>query len=200
MYFFEKLKHYDIILGSKSPRRKALLKETGIPFRVMVKETDESFPENLSPIEIVTLLSKNKSKAFQEEVSTPGVIVITADTIVVNDGVILNKSSNIEEAREMLKSLSGRSHKVYTGVSICSKDKSIHFHDKTTVSFKILDEEEIDYYIKEYKPFDKAGSYGIQEWLGIIGIEGINGSYDNVVGLPVQKVYSAIKEIVMAKI
>jgi septum formation protein len=166
----------------------------------MVKETDESFPENLSPIEIVTLLSKNKSKAFQEEILTPNVIVITADTIVVYDGGILNKSSNIKEAREMLKSLSGRSHKVYTGVSICSKDKSIHFHDKTTVSFKILDEEEIDYYIKEYKPFDKAGSYGIQEWLGIIGIEGINGSYDNVVGLPVQKVYSAIKEIVMAKI
>jgi septum formation protein len=198
MYFFEKLKHYDIILGSKSPRRKELLQETGIPFRILVKETDESFPNNLSPIEIVTLLSKNKSNAFQEEISTPGVIVITADTIVVNDSAILNKSSNTHEAREMLKSLSGRTHKVYTGVSICSKEKSIHFHDKTSVSFKLLDDDEIDYYIKKFKPFDKAGSYGIQEWLGIIGIESINGSYDNVVGLPVQKVYSAIKEIVLA--
>ncbi len=197
MDFYNKLKKYDIILGSKSPRRKALLKNCNIPFRVFSKPTKEDFPENLSPEEIATHLSKTKISAYKEELSNPFVIVITADTIVVRDKHILNKPSNEQNAIEMLVSLSGRSHEVYTGVSIGSSKKTIDFFDKTIVSFSELSKEEITYYIKEYRPFDKAGSYGIQEWLGLIAITKIEGSYNNVVGLPVHKVYSELKNFII---
>ena len=193
MEFFSRLKKYDIILGSNSPRRKQLLEQSGIPFRVLGKQTSEDFPKSLSPEEIVLFLSKNKSKAYTEELSAKNTIVITADTIVISDGEILNKPSDAAEAEKMLRSLSGKTHEVYTGVTISSNSDSTCFFDKTLVSFAKLSKEEITYYINNFKPFDKAGSYGIQEWLGLIGIDRIEGSYHNVVGLPVQKVYAVLK-------
>ena len=196
MEFFSRLKKYDIILGSNSPRRKQLLEQSGIPFRVLGKQTSEDFPKSLSPEEIVLFLSKNKSKAYTEELSAKNTIVITADTIVISDGEILNKPSDAAEAEKMLRSLSGKTHEVYTGVTISSNSDSTCFFDKTLVSFAKLSKEEITYYINNFKPFDKAGSYGIQEWLGLIGIDRIEGSYHNVVGLPVQKVYAVLKSFI----
>ena len=196
MEFFSRLKKYDIILGSNSPRRKQLLEQSGIPFRVLGKQTSEDFPKSLSPEEIVLFLSKNKSKAYTEELSAKNTIVITADTIVISDGEILNKPSDAAEAEKMLRSLSGKTHEVYTGVTISSNSDSTCFFDKTLVSFAKLSQEEITYYINNFKPFDKAGSYGIQEWLGLIGIDRIEGSYHNVVGLPVQKVYAMLKSFI----
>ena len=198
MEFFDRLKKYDIILGSNSPRRKQLLEESGIPFRVIGKQASEDFPENLSPKEIVIFLSKNKSKAYSDELSAINTIVITADTIVISDGKILNKPADAIEAEKMLNSLSGKTHEVYTGVTISSNSDSNSFYEKTLVSFAKLSQEEIEYYIKNFKPFDKAGSYGIQEWLGLIGIDRIEGSYHNVVGLPVQRVYATLKSFVGA--
>ncbi|MFO8068212.1 MAG: Maf family nucleotide pyrophosphatase [Bacteroidales bacterium] len=198
MKFFEKAKQFDIILGSNSPRRKQLLLESGIPFRVMPNNSNENFPENLSPSEIVTYLSKNKAKSYKEELKKTGVIVITADTIVVNGSQILNKPADKKEAIKMLQNLSGNTHEVITGVTISTINSEQSFYDKTLVSFATLDDEEILHYIESCKPFDKAGSYGIQEWIGIIGIEKISGSFHNVVGLPVHKVYSVIKSIVSA--
>ncbi len=199
MKFFEKAKQFDIILGSNSPRRKELMKESGIPFRVLKKSGKEDFPGNISPTEVAVFLSKEKAKAFAEEIKKQNTILITADTIVVCDSEIMNKPGNNAEAEAMLENLSGKTHKVITGVSITTKESQHTFHTETLVKFKILDKEEIQYYINKYKPLDKAGSYGIQEWIGSIGIEMINGSYNNVVGLPVHKVYSIIKDIIMAK-
>ncbi len=196
MHFFEVLKDFDIILGSRSPRRKWLLEESGIPFRVLVKETNEDFCNNRRPDEIVISLSRSKAEMFTKELENDKTIVITADTIVVIDGKIINKPGNEQEAIEMLKYLSGRTHEVFTGVCILGKNFQKEFYDRSLVRFMPFEEEEIIYYINEYKPFDKAGSYGIQEWLGFVGIESIEGSFFNVMGLPIHKVYSALKDFV----
>ena len=192
MKIFEKLKKLDLILASQSPRRKQLLTEAGFPFRVWASPDDESFPESLSPPEIAMHLCKKKAEPFHDKLDKKS-IVITADTIVVKDKKILNKAGNVIQARQMLSLLSGSTHQVITGVCITSQDKQLTFYEKTNVTFAELDKEEIDHYINTCKPFDKAGAYGIQEWIGLIGVESIEGSYHNVVGLPLARLYKELK-------
>ncbi len=181
----------NIILASKSPRRQQLLKDLGWEFTILTKDIDESFPDYLKREEVAIFLCEHKAKAFKDILSDD-TLVITADTIVCLDDLIINKPEDAADARRILKLLSGRQHDVYTGVCISSKDKMISFFVKSSVFFKELSDAEIDYYIGVYKPFDKAGAYGIQEWIGFIGIEKIDGSYFNVMGLPVKEVYEAV--------
>lgn len=199
MKFFENLKHYDVILGSQSPRRKELLQLAGIPFRVMTADGSEEFPRNMPPHEVVLNLCREKSNAFEAELKNPSVIVITADTIVVNNGMIVNKPADEKQALEMLESLNNGWHQVLTGVCIRHKDVIRQFYEITEVRFRNLSTDEILYYIKHYKPFDKAGAYGIQEWIGYVGISRILGSYSNVMGLPVERVYMELKSLVLGK-
>lgn len=196
MQFLEKLKTYDIILASQSPRRKELLAHTGIPFRVLVKPTSEEFKKGLPPHDVALLLCHQKAQAFTEELKDEQVVVITADTIVVVEGKIINKPGDHAQAVEMLRSLSGKAHEVITGVCIRHKKNIRQFYETTTVFFRDLSEEEIQYYVTQYKPFDKAGAYGIQEWIGHVGIHHIEGSYPNVVGLPVERVFTELKTII----
>lgn len=188
---FEDLKKYKFILASKSPRRQFLLKDLGLDFEVHTKEVDESFPEELKAQEIPLYLCKKKADAFDGELND-NTIVITADTIVWIDGQVLNKPENFEDAVRMLKLLSGKMHEVYTGVCIKSKNKSKAFHSLTKVYFKTLNDSEIEYYIKNFHPYDKAGSYGAQEWIGYIAVERIEGSYFNVMGLPLRELYEEL--------
>jgi septum formation protein len=180
-----------IILASKSPRRQQLLKELGWEFTILTKDIDESFPDDLKREHVALYLCEHKAKAFNDVLSDD-TIVITADTIVCLDDLIINKPEDANDAHRMLRLLSGRQHDVYTGVCISSPDKTKSFFVKSSVFFKELSNEEIDYYITVYRPFDKAGAYGIQEWIGFIGIEKIEGSYFNVMGLPVKEVYEAV--------
>jgi septum formation protein len=175
----------NIILASQSPRRKELLALLDLEFTVEVREVDEVFPDNIDVTEVAEYLAKLKASAFTN--ITDEQLIITADTVVVLDNKILGKPKNKAEATQMLQSLSNRSHRVITGVCIKTCDKTISFSNTTKVYFKELTASEIDYYIENYKPFDKAGSYGIQEWIGAIGITKIEGSYFNVVGLPIQE-------------
>lgn len=187
----EELKKYKLILASKSPRRQFLLKELGLDFEVRTKEVDESFPETLKAQEIPLYLCQKKADAFDEELND-NTIVITADTIVWVEGQVLNKPENYEDAVRMLQLLSGKMHEVYTGVCLKSKHKSKSFCALTKVYFKELSRQEIDYYITNYNPYDKAGSYGAQEWIGYIAVEKIEGSYFNVMGLPVRELYEEL--------
>lgn len=196
MIFFEKLQAYDVILGSQSPRRKELLQQSGIPFRVVYKAFDEDFAAHLPPQEVVMMLCKHKSSAFNYELQRPETIVITADTIVVSQGAIINKPADEQQACQMLRSLSGGWHEVYTGVCIRHQDQVRIFHELTRVLFRELAPDEIDYYVSRYQPLDKAGAYGIQEWIGQVGIRRIDGSYANVVGLPVERVFVELKSLV----
>ncbi len=195
MKFFDRLKQYDIILASQSPRRRELMEAAGIPFRTMVRPTDEAFTNDMPPTEVVLHLCREKANCFNEELQRPEAVIITADTIVVHNGRIINKPAGPEEAFEMLSTLSGSTHEVYTGVCIRHRESERVFYDHSRVTFRALSEEEIRYYIKHYKPFDKAGAYGIQEWIGYIGINSIEGSYPNVMGMPVHKVYECLNEI-----
>jgi len=220
---FDELKKYQFILASKSPRRQYLLKELGLNFEVHTKEVDETFPDNLKAQEIPLYLSQKKADAFKEDLSD-NTIVITADTIVWIDNQVLNKPENFDDAVRMLKMLSGKMHEVYTGVCLKSKIKTKTFYSLTKVYFKTLSQQEIEYYINNFNPYDKAGSYGAQECLpagvnpcsedeiqflkalnkqdlienskkntkagiGYIAIEKIEGSYFNVMGLPVRELY-----------
>lgn len=187
----ENIKDRNIILGSGSPRRKELLSGLRIPFTVQVKNIDESFSNDLKREQVARYLSELKSNAFEKEL-TPKDILITSDTTVVLGDEILNKPEHAEEAHEMLSKLSGNTHTVITGVTICDLNKSVTFHDETKVTFKALTENEISFYIQEFKPYDKAGSYGAQEFMGFIGIEELHGSYFNVMGLPIHKVYDEL--------
>jgi septum formation protein len=189
------LKDKKIILGSVSPRRKELLKSLGIDFEIRVKDLKEKYPKNLKEKEISEFLAIQKSENLSKTLKSEE-ILITADTIVVKGDRVLNKPKDRLEAQEMLQFLSGDKHKVITSVCLASKNKQEVFTSETEVHFKILSIEEIDYYIKEYQPFDKAGAYGIQEWIGLIGIEKIKGSYCNVVGLPVVKLYQKLIQFV----
>ena len=185
---------YKIILASQSPRRKELIAHLNIPFEVLVKEgVEEVFPESMPCEEVPVYLALQKAITYREELQKNDILVITADTVVICDGQILGKPKDRSEAVSMLNILSGKAHEVITGVALTAKDKQRDFTVSTKVFFKPLTEEEIDFYIDRYKPFDKAGAYGIQEWIGMIGIERIEGSYFNVVGLPVQKLYSELK-------
>lgn len=187
----ERLSQFRFILASKSPRRQYLLRELGIPFELETKDVDESFPEHLERDEIPLFLCRKKADAFERELDEK-TIVITADTIVWINGHVLNKPEDAEEAKIMLRELSGNKHEVYTGVCLKSSKKEIAFAVKTDVFFKELSEGEIDYYISTYKPFDKAGAYGAQEFIGYIGVERIEGSYFNVMGLPVKELYEEL--------
>jgi len=184
-----------VILASKSPRRQQLLQELGIPFTVYSKEVDERFPATLKRQDAALYLAKKKSDAFGESVG-PDQLIITADTIVCLGEHILNKPENYDDACRMLRMLSGNKHEVITGVCIRTSDKQICFHEMTEVYFKKLSDEEIAYYLKMYQPYDKAGAYGVQEWIGLMGLERINGSYHNVMGLPVQALYQKLTEII----
>lgn len=185
------LKKHRLILASKSPRRQYLLKELGFDFEVKTKDVDESFPENLKAYEIPLYLCRKKADAFDDELSD-NTIVITADTIVWIDDQVLNKPENFDDAVRMLKLLSGRKHEVYTGVCLKSKHKTKTFYALTNVYFKVLTQEEIEYYICNFNPYDKAGAYGAQEWIGYIAVEKIEGSYFNVMGLPVRELYEEL--------
>lgn len=186
------LNEKSIILASKSPRRQELLKGLDINFEVKVKDVDESYPAHLAAETIPAYLAEKKALAFADELKE-NTIIITSDTIVIWNDEILEKPKSIEEAKEMLTKLSGKLHTVVTGVCIQSTSQKKVFSDQTKVHFMPISTEEIDYYIEKYKPFDKAGSYGVQEWIGYIGIEKLEGSYFNVMGLPVHKVYQALK-------
>lgn len=182
-----------ITLASKSPRRQELLKLMGLDFSVELKDVDESYPETLSAPEIAVYIAEKKAKAFN---ANPNDIIITADTIVDINGEILGKPQNHQEAQEMLGKLSGSQHEVYTGVSINYKGKITSFYDRTEVFCRVLNLEEINYYIENYQPFDKAGSYGVQDWFGLTVVERLNGSYTNVMGLPTEKLYQYLLKLV----
>jgi len=193
-HLFPNLEGARIILASQSPRRQQLLAELGIRFEVLVKpDIDESFPIGLSTVDVPVYLAKHKAANYQTELAQTNTIVITADTIVAVDGTILGKPGHRNEAIDMLKLLSGKIHDVVTGVAVTSQQKQVAFAATTSVRFKHLSIDEIAHYVDAYKPFDKAGGYGIQEWIGLIGIEKVEGSYYNVVGLPTQKLYEALK-------
>ena len=180
-----------IILASQSPRRKELLSLLDLEFKVEVKSIDEIFPKDLKTSEVAEYLAMLKASAFTTIEDKQ--VIITADTVVLLDDTILGKPNNIVEASKMLRSLSNRNHEVITGVCLKSAKKVISFSSSTKVYFKNLSDAEIDYYIENYKPYDKAGSYGIQEWIGAIGITKIEGSYFNVVGLPIQELNEQLK-------
>lgn len=186
---------YRVILASNSPRRKELLAGLGIDFTVRTLQgIDESYPEDLKGEDIPKYISGQKAKAYKESMADDE-LIITADTIVYVDGEVLGKPTDVTDAQRMFHLMSGRKHEVITGVSIVTKEKTVQFATTTNVTFDTLTDEEIDYYIEMYKPFDKAGAYGIQEWIGYIGISGIEGSYFNVVGLPVQRLYKELKKL-----
>ncbi len=190
----ENLRNRHIILASQSPRRRHLLKQLGIEFTEIHAEVDESFPAGMEPDEIAIHIAEKKADHFHELLENPANIVITADTLVLVNGQILGKPGGKEEARQMLGTLSGNMHQVVTGICIRSRDKSRTFTSWTDVYFKELTAEEIEHYLSEYEPYDKAGAYGIQEWIGYIGITRIEGSYFNVMGLPVQRLYEELTQ------
>jgi septum formation protein len=185
--------NHKIILASKSPRRQELLRLMDIEFRIVLKDVDESYPADLKPEDIAVYIAEKKAKAFDEAVTDE--IVLTADTIVCINDQILGKPGNAAHAIEMLQLLSGNMHRVITGVCLFYKHKYYSFYDVSEVFFSKLTDEEITAYVNKYQPFDKAGSYGIQERIGLIGIERINGSYTNVVGLPTEKLYRELMKL-----
>jgi len=189
----EKLQNYNIILASGSPRRQQFFKDLDIDFKIDLKPVDEVYPLKLKGSEITDYLADLKSKAF--EALKENDVLITSDTIVWLNEKALGKPKNEDDAFQMLKELSNTRHEVITSISIKTKNNQKIINDITTVTFKTLSDDEINYYIKNYKPFDKAGAYGIQEWIGFIGIDKIEGSYFNVVGLPVHKLYDELMNL-----
>lgn len=186
------LKGYKLILASQSPRRRELLKGLDVKFSTCTVDADESFPARLKGADAVQYICKAKANAYKPQLAE-NTIAITADTVVILDENIIGKPKSYDEAFSMIRSLSGRVHEVITAVCIFSKEKCVEFYSSTEVHFSTLTDEEINYYIEKYKPFDKAGSYGVQEWIGYIGIEKIVGSYFNVMGLPVKRLYDELK-------
>lgn len=189
----DNLKKYRILLASASPRRRELLAGLGLPFTVIRPEgVDESWPEGLQGAEIPEYIARSKAEACRAALHDDE-LLITADTIVWLDGRVLGKPADQREAKEMLQALSGRTHQVYTGVCLTTTDRQRSFSAVSHVRFACLTEDEIRYYVEQYRPLDKAGAYGVQEWIGMIGVEYIEGSYFNVMGLPVQRLYSELK-------
>ena len=189
----ENLQKYKIVLGSNSPRRKELLAGLDINFVVdVLSGIDESYPAEIKAGDIPLFIARKKAMAYSPSMSEDE-LLITADTVVCTSEKVLGKPSDRKEAVEMLRALSGREHEVITGVCLLTKEKQVDFAVSSSVRFSQLTEEEIEYYVDKYKPFDKAGAYGIQEWIGYVGVEAINGSFYNVMGLPVQRLYSELK-------
>jgi len=187
------LRNYHIILASKSPRRQELLRGMGVDFEILTKETDESFPPEMPLDEVPKYLSLQKSLAFTDDELPAGYLLITSDTVVICEGEILGKPKDKADAERMLQLLSGKTHHVVTGVTVRSSEKTESFAVRSNVTFAQLDAEEIDYYIEHCKPYDKAGAYGIQEWIGYVGISGLEGSFYNVMGLPTRRLYQCLK-------
>lgn len=191
----ENLDKYKIILASNSPRRKELMSGLGINYEVKtLPGIEETYPDTLKDEEIPLYIAKEKADAYRD-VMQPDELIITADTIVWLDGIVMGKPKDVEDARQMLRTLSGRTHQVITGVCLTTIAFQKSFSTVTDVTFAELSDAEIDYYIRTYKPMDKAGSYGIQEWIGFIGVQKISGSYFNVMGLPVQRLYTELKKL-----
>lgn len=188
----EKLQHKNLILASGSPRRQFFLKELGLDFEIRLKEIEENYPSHLNGTEITDYLSKIKAAPFLDELQEND-LLITADTIVWLHDKAIGKPKNVEEAKQMLRQLSGKKHQVISSFCLTSKKNQIVKNEITQVYFDRLTSEEIDYYVANYQPFDKAGSYGIQEWIGYIGIEKIEGSFFNVMGFPIKLFYNELK-------
>ena len=196
MLLQDRLKNHRLILASASPRRRELLAACDIDFTLAEKfECDERYPADLEADKVAEFLSQLKSNAYPHTLEE-GDILLTADTVVIAGGEILGKPKNNADAERMLKILSGATHKVVTGVTLRTPSRTISFSAESLVTFRALENEEIAYYIEKYRPLDKAGAYGIQEWIGYTAIEGLQGSFYNVMGLPVQKVCIALKELV----
>lgn len=192
----DKLSEYNLILASQSPRRQMLLKGLDLNFEVIViPEIDESIPDNLFDKDIALYLSKHKAQSYKPILNNKA-IVITADTIVWFNNKVLNKPADKNEAVQMLKMLSGQMHIVYTGVCISTLNREKTFYAETKVWFRNLSDSEIEFYVEKYKPYDKAGAYGAQEWIGYVAIEKIEGSYFNVMGLPVQQLYNELELLI----
>ena len=188
------IQNYHIILGSNSPRRKELLAGLDLDFEVkVIPGLEEHYPTNLQPEEIPVFLAKQKAAAYIPTLPEK-TLLITADTIVWNRNEVIGKPKNREDAIQMLQSLSGHEHHVVTGVCLTTTEKQKAFSVISAVKFATLTDEEIGYYVDKYQPFDKAGAYGIQEWIGYVGVENINGSFYNVMGLPVQRLYQELKK------
>jgi septum formation protein len=192
----DNLNNYRIILASRSPRRQQLLRDLGLKFEVVNREYDETYPEGLNGDEIARYVAHEKAVSFRNEIGA-NEIVITADTIVWCNGKVLGKPLDSEDAMRILNQISGNTHEVITGVSIFSQNREVTFSVSTKVTFETLSEEEINHYIDNYRPYDKAGAYGIQEWIGIIACSHIDGSYFNVVGLPVQRLYKELQDFIL---
>lgn len=192
MKLLQNIEKYQIILASQSPRRLELLRGLNIPFEVKLIDVDETYPSQMVGVDIPMFLAEKKAKAY-EAVMTEDTMIITADTIVWHEGKVLGKPVDEADAIRMLKILSGKTHQVITGVCISTLKRKRIFHVITDVRFSKLTESEIEYYVENFKPFDKAGAYGVQEWIGFVGVEHINGSYFNVMGLPVQRLYNELK-------
>mgnify|MGYP001463752992 FL=1 len=191
----DNLKKYEVILASNSPRRKELLAGLGVDYEVRtLPDVDESYPETLQGADIPLYIAKEKADAYVAMMQ-PGELMITADTIVWLDGKVLGKPQDREDALQMLRTMSGRTHEVFTGVCITTTDWQRSFTAQTEVRFATLSEEEIAYYVDNFQPMDKAGAYGVQEWIGFIGVENISGSYYNIMGLPVQKLYRELLKV-----
>lgn len=191
----DNLKKYKVILASNSPRRKKLLAGLGVDYEVRtLPDVDESYPETLQGADIPLYIAKEKADAYVAMMQ-PGELMITADTIVWLDGKVLGKPRDKEDALQMLRTMSGRTHEVFTGVCITTTDWQRSFTAQTEVRFATLSEEEIAYYVDNFQPMDKAGAYGVQEWIGFIGVENISGSYYNIMGLPVQKLYRELLKV-----
>lgn len=190
----ENLNLYRIILASNSPRRQELLRGLGVDFEVKtLPDVCEDYPSTLSVYDVAKFIAKEKAEAYTSCLLKND-LIITADTVVISDGKVLGKPKNGAEAYCMIKQLSGKQHEVVTGVCVQTKDKTILFDTLTEVLFAELSDDEINYYIDKYSPYDKAGAYGVQEWIGYVGVEAIKGSYFNVMGLPVQKLYQVLKD------
>ena len=183
---------YQLILASNSPRRRELLAGLDVPFEVKVLQgIDESYPADTPVGEVPVFIAKAKAEAYRGRINDDQ-LVITADTVVVLDNLVLGKPASHDDACDMLRALSGKTHQVITGVTLRCKDGSRSFYEKTDVTFATLSDKDIDYYISHYRPFDKAGAYGIQEWIGMVGVEKIDGCFYNVMGLPVHRLYKEI--------
>ena len=191
----DNLKKYKVILASNSPRRKELLAGLGVDYEVRtLPDVDESYPETLQGADIPLYIAKEKADAYVAMMQ-PAELMITADTIVWLDDKVLGKPWDREDALQMLRTMSGRTHEVFTGVCITTTDWQRSFTAQTEVRFATLSEEEIAYYVDNFQPMDKAGAYGVQEWIGFIGVENISGSYYNIMGLPVQKLYRELLKV-----
>ena len=191
----ENLNKHKIILASNSPRRKELLSGLGVDYEVKtLPDVDESYPDGLSGEEIAKHIARGKAEAYRSLIQADE-LVITADTIVWLDGTVMGKPKDEEEAKDMLMRLSGKTHQVITGVCLTTASTQKTFATVTDVTFATLTDEEVDYYVTRYQPMDKAGSYGVQEWIGFVGVENLSGSYFNVMGLPIQRLYTELKKL-----